>query len=429
MTARTIPLLIIVLLTTACSAAAVQLTATPVPDPDLLAESYVLHLSPRLAMRYANRETASPEDDLIAAIQNGDIFPIAGLQFDISRGINLSSPIPPGAPIYVRIDSDSGDSITVAWYDAEADYVVDIATNYPLNVRSAPGTGTRKGPNGEQFYVYGFAWYESWQRIFPEPIIQLLDDFYTEGIEYMREGMWMFKDQIPPDTFLDDGFIITWDDSILQEMSNWRPDLDNPPYMTLPDSGKVDIRDSRFQEVLDDGMLLVGESSLDTYLSTRSWTRSEVVDTILNPFNHPEVFSDLHKAIILGAIYDGEGKLIVDIDPNLLKFGMMIPGTPEKDMLVASGALDIFLDFPGVYNPKFLHEMAHLEINPPYTSVVLSCEQGTTTRRETLIYLMEFMWWVQQYPGDAPVWEWEPLNSGPMLALLLNGVFYASDTC
>jgi len=32
---------------------------------------------------------------------------------------------------------------------------------------------------------------------------------------------------------------------------------------------------------------------------------------------------------------------------------------------------------------------------------------------------MEYMWWVQQYDGKAPYWDWEPINSGLVLANMI----------
>jgi hypothetical protein len=86
---------------------------------------------------------------------------------------------------------------------------------------------------------------------------------------------------------------------------------------------------------------------------------------------------------------------------------------------------NVLLGYPGALNSRWPHEMGHI--------VDFRSEQYTFTSRppvgsrcEPVKYLMEYMWWVRRYPGDAPDWDWMPINSGLTLARLLTDSYHNS---
>jgi hypothetical protein len=300
-----------------------------------------------------------------------------------------------------------------------------------LNVRSAPGIGILTGPNSEEFYVYGFAWYPRWKRILPEPLIELLGDFYSEGIEHVRTGMGNYQAVADPDYFGGDLGLVTWDEELLTQMEEWGPDLPGAPFMALPDSGTIDIRSKLFQQALDKGMIIIDENSVDRYLASdypqnsnynTIQPREAVIRKLLEPFRHPNRYSDLQKLIILGTVYDDRGPLTLSIDFNL-EGGFQVPGTGEKIVKIAPYEVDLMFGYDGIYFAKLPHELSHSIEFYNYDFITKECLPNEDDIVETLKYILEYMWWVQQYPGNAPYWDWETINSGLVLTRMLNGLY------
>lgn len=401
------------------------------PDPNLEETSVTLHLAPHLATKFASRSTTPEDDAIIAAIKNEDIYIIEGLFIDRIGNLDRFENAPAGAPAYVLVDNVTSDIRIVAWYDASTNHVIETSTGYPLNVRDMPGIGIETGPEGEEFYVYGFAWYLPWERILPEPVIELLDAFYSEGIAHVRAGLNRYQTVAASDYFGGRLNLVTWDEELPALLEGWGIDLPASPFMALPESGTVDLRDVRFQEAIDLGLIVIDEKSVDQYVSsnypknsnyTTYQPRSAVISKLLTPFRWPSRYSDLQRLIILGGIYDDRGPLTLLIDFSL-EGGFQVPDSGEKVIKIAPSEVDLMFGYDGIYFAKLPHELTHSIEYRDNDFIAERCWPDEDDMVETLKYVLEYMWWVQQYPGNAPYWDWEPINSGLLLATLLDGTY------
>ena len=349
------------------------------------------------------------------------VWPIAGLSTDRASG---RANVPRAATAYLAPDGR-----VVAWRERGAPDVVEASTGYPLNVRNAPGVGTRSGPNGESFYVYGFAWYPRWQRILPEPIIFVIEDYYQKGIQHVRMNMGRYR-QVASQ-FGGDLATISWDDSLIARMQSWGGRFPGAPFVYLPDSGTIDIRAARFAEALTQNRVWVDEATVDAYLASdivrssrynQSPTKARVLHVLTQPYRRPEVFSDLEKAIILAATYQGDEplRIVIDMDRD---GGFFVPDTGQKTIYIAATDVDLNLGYEGLLLSKFSHETSHILEFRNRRFLAARCWPEEDDMIETLKYLMELMWWVQRYPNDAPAWDWEPINSGLVLTSLLAADF------
>ena len=407
-------------------------TPTNIPDPGMLETAKTMHFGPVLAAKYASQNTSIEDDEIINAVENQEIYLIDGLLFDNIEGYERPEGAPINAPAYVLVDEDTDDGKVVAWYDINTNLVVETSTGYPLNVRSAPGIGITAGANGEEFYSYGFAWYPRWERILPEPVIKLLDDFYNEGIDHVQTNIEKYQLAADPDYFGGELNLVSWDEDLLAVMEMWGPDLGGAPFMPLPDSGTVDLSSESFQKAIDNGLIIIDQNGLDQYLlsdfpknSTFNINQSQdsVTQVLLKPFQSPNSFSDLQKLIINGIIYDGRGSLTLVIDFDL-EGGYFVPASGEKVVKIAPREIDLTFGYDGLYFSKIPHELSHSFIYNKHSFLAESCLPNEDDIVETFSYLLEFMWWVQQYPGNAPSWGWETINSGLILARMLNGIYY-----
>ncbi len=332
---------------------------------------------------------------------------------------------------YSLIDPQSGRPQIVAWVDTVSGDVIEARTGYRLNVRDNPGVWSVTGPGGEQFYHYGFSYYRRWGRVLPDPVIGLLDDFYTRGAAYVTQNAAAYAQAATAHG--GDLRLIPWDASTGQLIRDYLPNPDYAPWAILPDSGTVDIRRERFLQAQIEGRVVVEEGPLSDFLSSQvlrasgynpNPDRQEVIDTLLTPYRSGHLFSDLEAAIILEATYGGgEEPLRVRIAPRLSQ-GFMVPRSGEKVILVAPDeAANVLLGYPGALNSRWGHEMAHV-IDFRSEQYVFQSAGGRVC--EPVKYIMEFMWWVQRYPGDAPDVDWLPINSGLALARLLTESFHNS---
>lgn len=401
------------------------------PNPDLEETTANLRLAPSLATKFESHSTTLEDDAVIAAIESEAIYFIRGLLIDRVGNIENIENASAGAPAYVLVNDVTGDIRIVAWYDATTNHVIEASTGYPLNVRDAPGIGIETGPEGEEFYVYGFAWYPRWGRIFPDPVVELLDAFYDEGIAHVRAGMNRYRTVAAPDYFGGRLSLVTWDEELPVLLEGWGTDLPAPPFMALPDSGTVDIRDVRFEEAIDSGLIGVDERTVDQYVMSNYPTNSNytayqpgpaVINKLLEPFRRPGRFSDLQKLIILGGLYDDRGPLAISIDFSL-GGGFFVPDSREKVIRIAPSEVDLMFGYDGIYFAKLSHEMTHSVEFRDYAFIAERCWPDEDDMVETLLYVLEYMWWVQQYPGNAPYWDWEPINSGLLIVTLLDGEY------
>ena len=79
--------------------------------------------------------------------------------------------------------------------------------------------------------------------------------------------------------------------------------------------------------------------------------------------------------------------------------------------------------FDGIYFAKLPHELAHKVESRDYDLFANCSPTKTDDVVETMKYITEYMWWVQQYSGDAPYWDWEPINSGLVLSNIISGKY------
>jgi hypothetical protein len=373
---------------------------------------------------------------VIAAVLRDQVHPIEGLYFDAINSVESPQDAPDGAPAYVALDEKTGEGTVVAWYEATTKNVIEAATRYPLNVRGGPGTSIEQGPQGEELYVYGFAWYPRWSRILPEPVISLLEGFYTEGIDHVRSALTQYGAVAHPDYFGGDLGRVTWDEELLSVIAAWGTEFPGAPFMALPDSGTVDIRDEQFAKAIEDGLVAIDETTVADYAASdfpkrtrySTFQSSEaVIQNLLFPFHSPGNYSELQKFIILGSLFDGRGPLTLSIDMQL-DGGFFVPDSGLKTIQIAPSEVDIMFGFEGPYVAKLPHEFSHLLEFRDYNFITERCLPNEDDVVETLKYVLDYMWWVQQYSGNAPYWDWEPINSGLVLANLLAAT-YANFDC
>jgi hypothetical protein len=332
---------------------------------------------------------------------------------------------------YLTIDVLSGEPQVIGWLDPASGDVIEAATGYRLNVRDDPGEWIETGPDGEQFYCYGFSWYRRWGQILPDPVIALIEDFYDEGLRFVERSLGDYR--AVAESFGGDLNLVEWDASTLALMANWRPGA--PPFVHLPDSGTVDIRRERFLAAQIDGAVVVDEERLASFISS-DYARSglfiqtpdpqEVRDALLTPYRSGHLFSDLEAAIILEATYGGPPEPLAIHITGRLDAGFMVPRGQDKTLLISSDEVaNVLLGYPGALNSRWAHEMGHI-VDFRAEQYDFRGRPAAGSRCEPVKYLMEFMWWVQRYPGDAPDWDWRPINSGLTLARLLTESFHNS---
>ncbi len=321
---------------------------------------------------------------------------------------------------YLTVDVQSGAERAIGWLDEASGDVIEAHTGYHLNVRDHPGVWVEEGSNGEQFYHYGFSYYRRWGQILPDPIIALLEDFYSKGAAHLRR--YMADYQATAQSFGGDMQLVTWDEELLERVAAWQPSI--PPFAHLPDSGTVDIRRERLLEAIAEGHVVVDEASLAAFVEDEAQRSADPPDpeevrfALLTPYRSGHLFSDLEAAIILEATYGGANRpLTITIDGQL-EIGLMVPSRRDKQVFISPEEVSHVLLYPGIVNSYWAHEMAHVVDfrAPQYAFVTI---RPTHSHCEPLKYLMDYMWWVQRYPGDAPTWDWMLINSGLALARLL----------
>lgn len=336
------------------------------------------------------------------------------------------------APAYTTIDPRSGEHVFLGWLDEATGDVVEQATGYRLNVRDRPGEWTELGAGGERFYHYGFSYYRRWGQLLPDPFIALAESFYAGGVRHVDRNINDYRSVAG--TFKGDLRQVAWFPNVLLDMAAWQPVT--APFVRLPDSGTVDIRRERFREAVDGGYVVLDQESVDTFMLSSSAAsgaftggleRQQVVDALLTPYYSGALFSDMEAAIILQATYGGGSTTPLTIRISRgLEQGFMVPRYREKQVLVSPNEVaNVILGYPGALNSRWAHELWHVvDFNAPQYTFRGPPEQGS--RCEPGKYLLEFMWWVQRYPGDAPDWDWMPINSGLALARLLTEKYHNS---
>ncbi len=364
----------------------------------------------------------------IEALRSGDVYPIGNALITSVEEHNGELIKRVG---YLTIDVQSGEQQVIGWLDETTGDVFEASTGYFLNVRDAPGVWIQRGPDGEQFYHYGFSYYRRWGQILPDPMITLIEDFYTRGLAFFWGRMADF--QAAARSFGGDMRLVTWDNRTRDQIQAWQPST--PPFVHFPDSGTVDVRRERFLQALIDGQVTIDEQSLQQFLASdialngafnQMPDPQEVRDALLIPYRSGHLFSDLEAAIILDATYGGRGPLTIRISAALQQ-GFLVPdnGTGNELLVAQNEVANVLLGYPGALNSRWAHEMGHIVDfrAPQYT---FRGRPLSGSRCEPAKYLMEYMWWVHRYPGDAPDWDWVPINSGLTLARLLTEQFHNS---
>lgn len=365
---------------------------------------------------------------VVEAIHTGSLHEIGDAYFtavDTLQGDLIA------APGYIVIDLQTGQPTVTAWLDEASGDVIELSTGYRLNVRDAPGTWTETGPDGERFYHYGFSYYRRWEQILPSPIITLIENFYSVGVQHVQ--LYVDDYRAVSQSFGGELSRYPWYGGI-DTMLEWQPVT--APFVHLPDSGTVDIRRSRFREAIDDGMVVVDQDSVQEYINSNTARGSmfnnhpsvyEVSITLLTPYYSGTQFSDLEALVILGATYgdDPDTPLTIRISDRLGE-GFLVPRRQEKTILISpSEVADVLLGYPGALNSRWAHEMGHvIDFSAPQYDFTSGPAEGS--RCEPIKYMMEFMWWVQRYPGNAPDWDWMPINSGLTLIRLLDESYHNS---
>jgi hypothetical protein len=386
-------------------------------------------ISPALAARRESGTTSDDDEAVLRALEEQRVHPIEGLVIDSAsavRGLFDAGALPGDAPVYLRLEGERPRPI--AWVDGGE--VVERSTGYRLNVRNGPGVGLRRGPAGEALYTYGFAFYPRWRRVFPEPGVALLEAFYSTGVEHIRRGLAGYQTVARPEHSGGDLNLVEWDEAILAKMSAWGQALPAAPMFQLPPSGAVDVRAERLPQSLATGRVVIDEGGVTAYLESdeaRSHfsvlpSREDVVAVVSAPFRRPELFSDLDRAVLLGAIDDGVEPLRIIIDPSIAP-GYFVPDSGAKTILISPSEVSLNFSYNGLIFSKLPHEAQHVLTFRAHRFLAERCWPEEDDMLETMNYLMEFMWWVQSYPNDAPHWDWEPINSGLVLARMLRGYF------
>jgi hypothetical protein len=227
--------------------------------------------------------------------------------------------------------------------------------------------------------------------------------------------------------------LIAWDGGAPERVAAWLPPTSAPPTLILPDSGTVDVRRERFLEAVSSGQVTVDRESVWDFMDSDRWengfryaaevTDQQIVDALLTPYRSGHLFSDLEAAIILAATYGGDGPLTIHISARL-DDGAGVPRGPGNNIYIAAGEVaDVILGYPGTMNARWAHEMAHLLEFRDSRNAVPVRGRGEPSVCEPLKYMLEYVWWVERYPHDAPDWDWMPVGSGLTLARLLTGTY------
>jgi hypothetical protein len=224
--------------------------------------------------------------------------------------------------------------------------------------------------------------------------------------------------------------LVEWNDSVIERMRDWGNKLPAAPYVHLPLSGTIDINEQRFAEAIKSGRVIVDEDSVEAYrLADRTVRRfglppsSEAVrGVLLAPFQHPDRYSPADRAIVLDAVYGGPEPMRIIIDPTV-EGGFFVPDDGDHAVHVAYSEIDLNFRYNGLIYAKLAHEAHHVIEFRERPFLAKRCWHHREDMIETLKYLNEFMWWVERYPGDAPSWDWSPINAGIVLASLLEGYF------
>lgn len=365
---------------------------------------------------------------VVEAMRAGTLIPIGGTQL---TGIDEWNGRPVSRSGYMVYDHQTGEPTVVAWIDERTGDVVEARTGYRLNVIDPPGEWIETGPNGEQYYRYGFSYYRPWRRVLPDPVIGLIERFRTLGADHVRAHLAEYE-QAAGEYDQGDLTLIAWHPTVPDWVTSWTPPDGAPPTLILPDSGTVDVRRERFLEAVTSGAVVVDRDSVWTFLqSSRAQngyfyntdvTDQQVVDALLTPYRNGHLYSDLEAAIILAGTYGGDAPLTIHVSDRFSE-GAGVPRGGRKDVYIAAGEVaDVILGYEGTMNARWPHEMSHiLEFRDPRNSAPVRTSAGS--RCEPLKYMLEYMWWVERYPHDAPDWDWMPVGSGLTLARLLTGTY------
>ncbi len=410
----------------------------PSPTPDYpairatiapLTRQEVPLFDPALARRWdafsAGDDSAYRAGDAraITAWRAGEVVPIGGA---LLAGIEEAA----GAAVgYLVYDQQTGEPVMVGRLDDATGEVIEIATGYRLAVIDPPGEWTTTGPGGEQFYHYGWSYYRRWRRILPDPLIALAEGFRTGGAAHVSRHLAAYQ-QAARDYDQGDLTLIPWDDSTAAAVANWLPSAAAPPYLTLPDSGTIDVRRERFLQAVAAGQVVVDEASVIDFLTSEradsGYFMSEevtvqgVIDALLTPYRSGHLYSDMEAAIILAATYGGDGPLVVRVTPRL-DYGAQVPRDAREIRIGAGEVADVIIGYSGTLNARWPHEMAHVLDFRDARNRHPMRPRGGESRCEPLKYMLEYMWWVERFPYDAPDWDWMPVGSGLTLARLLEG--------
>jgi len=389
-------------------------------------------LDPALVTRwntfYAGDDSAYSDGDVavIDAMRSGSLYAIGDAYFTRVDTYNADLLKRIG---YLVFDYQSGAPTVVGSLDPATRDVTETATGYVLNVRDNPGEWLADGPAGEKFYHYGWSYYIRWRRILPDPFIKEAEAFRTIGADNVRRYATTYQDAAE---YYDQGdlTLVPWDDSTVQAVADWTPSLDSPPYLTIPDSGTIDVRRERFQQAIDSNEVAVDRASVQRFLLSDTFLNGywyspdvgvqTVVDDLLAPYRSGTLYSDFEAAIILAATYGGDGPLVIRISDGIA-YGAQVPRT-RKELNFAGGEVaDVALGYYGTVVSRWPHEMDHvLDFADPRNTYPVHPSGGS--RCEPFKYLMEYMWWVERYPYDQSD-DWQAVGSGLTLARLLTGTY------
>lgn len=384
-------------------------------------------LALRWATFMAGDDSAYHDTDqrVIAALRSGTVIPI--VRTSITAVEEHGAELVKSWGYLVR-DRMTGQPRLVGSYDPASGEVIEIDTGYRLRVLDPGPERLVVGPNGEQFYAYGFGWDPRWERLLPQPVIDLLDAFYTRGALYVGRNYGVYASEAA--SYGGDLQLIEWDADTQALIQAWRPDPAYAPWIYLPDSGTIDVSRDRFLRAMIDGQVSVRADPLDDFMRSRTLRsssylpdadRQQVIDSLLVAYRSGHLFTDMEAAIILAATY-GEQPLEVVITQRV-QSGLYVPRRADGVYISEEELANVVLGYPGALNSRWPHEMGHvLDFRAPQYE--FRAAGGMVC--EPVKYIMEFMWWVDRYPGDAPDWDWLPINSGLALARLLAGEYHNS---
>ncbi|NDJ34250.1 MAG: hypothetical protein GYB64_06245, partial [Chloroflexi bacterium] len=228
--------------------------------------------------RFTNGDdTAFRDTDarLIAALRTGAIHPIGGTTFTtVEQG---------GGRLlkwmaYRVVDVDSGEEQIVGHVDPITGDVIEAVSGYRLNVLDPPGEWITPGPNGEQIYHYGFSYYRRWERILPDPVIAMVERFYTQGASHVRR--WSDLYQTADATFGGDLSLVAWDTTLPNRIAGFNPSTLTPPTLYLPDSGTVDVDRGRFLQAMIDGQVTVDRDSVMAFYNSDFARENPYIETL-----------------------------------------------------------------------------------------------------------------------------------------------------